>query len=147
LKTPEPSVLVTMQDDPKMKKNLVMALLLAVSLLVSTAVLFAHHGVSAYDEEHPVTLKGTVTEFAWANPHVQVYFDIKDDKGKVVHWTAETLSPAKLVRSGWTKDSLKARDQISVTLSPLKGGLPVGFIRKIVFADGRELNAKDPPTP
>lgn len=101
---------------------------------------FAHHGGAIYDTKNPVTLKGTVTDFEWSNPHVQIYFDVKDDKGAVVHWACETLSPGKLARgSGWTKDSLKAGDQITITLSPAKAGTAVGGLRKIVLSDGRVL--------
>ena len=103
-------------------------------------VSFAHHGGAIYDTKNPITLKGVVTDFEWTNPHVQIYFDVKDDKGAVVHWACETLSPGKLARgSGWTKDSLKAGDQITITLNPAKVGTPVGGLRKIVFADGRVL--------
>jgi Family of unknown function (DUF6152) len=104
---------------------------------------FAHHGTGAeYDSHRRMTMKGTVTEFAWANPHVQIYFDAKDDKGKVVHWGCETLSPGKLVRMGWTRNSLKAGDEITITLDPAKNGAPVGDLRKLVLANGQELKLR-----
>jgi|SRR5580704_3970499 hypothetical protein len=100
---------------------------------------FAHHGLSAYDEKNPVTLKGTVTEFAWSNPHSQIYFDVKDDKGNVTHWACETLNPARLLRAGWTRHSLNPGTQITISLIVAKSGSPVGFLRKLVLADGTEL--------
>jgi uncharacterized protein DUF6152 len=100
---------------------------------------FAHHGLSAYDEKSPVTLKGTVTEFAWSNPHSQIYFDVTDDKGKVTHWACETLNPARLLRAGWNRHSMKPGDQITISLIVAKSGSPVGFLRKLVLADGTEL--------
>ncbi len=100
---------------------------------------FAHHGLSAYDEKNPVTLKGTVTEFAWSNPHSQIYFDVTDDKGKVTHWACETLNPARLLRAGWNRHSMKPGDQITISLIVAKSGAPVGFLRKLVLADGTEL--------
>src|ERR1700674_2703191 len=103
----------------------------------------AHHGNAAYDEKNPVTLKGTVTEFAWTNPHCQVYFDVKDDKGNVVHWSVESLSPGKLLRAGWTRDAVKVGDQITITLEAAKSGAPVGFLLKLVFADGRTLGIRE----
>ena len=114
----------------------------AALVLISVPVL-AHHGNASYDNDHPITIKGTVTEFAWSNPHVQIYLDVKDDKGKVVHWSVETLSPGKLVRAGWSKDSVKVADQVSITLIPAKSGAPVGFLHKLVLANGEELGLRE----
>jgi hypothetical protein len=100
---------------------------------------FGHHGNSAYDEKHPVTLKGVVTEFAFVNPHTQIYFDVKNDKGEVVHWACESLGPGILAMLGWTSKTLKPGDEITVTLDPAKSGNPVGYLRKIVLADGTAL--------
>jgi Family of unknown function (DUF6152) len=108
-------------------------------VVVSAGLTFAHHGLSAYDEKNPTTLKGTVTEFAWSNPHAQIYFDVKDDKGNVAHWACETLNPARLVRAGWSRHSLNPGDQITISLIVAKSGAPVGFLRKLVLADGTEL--------
>jgi hypothetical protein len=126
-----------------MKRLLWTSLAVAIGLLIISGPLFAHHGNAAYDEKNPITVKGTVTEFAWENPHVQVYFDAKDEKGNIVHWSVETLSPGKLVRCGWTKDGVKAGDVVAVTLDPAKTGAPVGFLRKFVFANGKELGLKE----
>jgi hypothetical protein len=115
---------------------------LTVALGVST---YAHHGNSAYDENKPITLKGVVTEFDWVNPHAQIYFDVTGPKGHVAHWGCETLSPGKLTRAGWTKDSVKAGDQITITLVAAKTGAPVGFLQKLVFADGRQLGINEGP--
>jgi hypothetical protein len=108
-------------------------------VLVSAGLTFAHHGLSAYDEKNPVTLKGTVTEFSWSNPHSQIYFDVKDDKGNVTHWACESLNPARLLRAGWSRHSLNPGDQITITLISARNGAPVGFLRKLVLADGTEL--------
>jgi hypothetical protein len=99
----------------------------------------AHHGNAAYDLENPITLRGVVSEFVWSNPHVQIYFDVKDDKGKVVHWASETVSPGLLSRAGWTKTELKPGDEITITLGPAKNCAPVGFALKIVLANGKVL--------
>lgn len=103
------------------------------------AAAFAHHGVADYDEQHLRTLSGTVSRFELENPHSRILLDVKDEKGKTVAWAIETLTPAKLVRAGWTKDSLKPGNQITVTVDPAKNGSPAGFLRKLVFADGQEL--------
>lgn len=105
--------------------------------------LWAHHGNAAYDDKNPITIKGTVTEFAWTNPHVQIYLDVKDDKGGMVHWSVETYSPGKLVRAGWTKEIVKVGDQVSINLIPAKNGSPVGFLHKLVLPNGKELGLQE----
>jgi hypothetical protein len=82
-----------------MKRKFLIFLRATFGFLIVSAPTFAHHGSAAYDEKHPVTLKGTVTEFVWANPHTQIYFEGRD-------------GPGKLIRSGWTRDGLKPGDQL-----------------------------------
>ena len=110
------------------------AVLLSI-FFVCAFPLLGHHGTNiSYDHTKPVTVTGTVTEFVWQNPHTQVYFDVKDAKGNIVHWTAEMNSPGVLSRQeGWTKRTLKAGDEITVTLYPSKAGTPVGVVNKIVM--------------
>lgn len=124
-----------------------LTVLLAVAIVASAAGVpaYGHHGTSAYDEAKPITLKGVVTEFDWVNPHTQIYFDVTSTKGHVEHWGCETLSPGKLARSGWTKDSVKAGDQITITMVASKTGAPVGILQKLVFADGRQLGINEGP--
>ena len=126
-----------------MKSKVARSLALALSLLTVYSPLWAHHGNAAYDEGHPITIKGTVTEVVWSNPHCQFYVDVKDNKGSVVNWAIESQSPGILHRNGWTKDSVKAGDQVTITLAPAKNGAPVAFsggnTGKVVFADGRVL--------
>ena len=125
------------------------SLSLVVMLLFSSAAAFAHHGNSAYDEQARVPIKGTVTEFVWTNPHSQIYLDVKDKSGKIVHWAIETNSPGILTRAGWTRRSLKAGDEVTIILCPAKNGEPVAYIgsgdpgTKVIFADGRELEFKE----
>jgi Family of unknown function (DUF6152) len=126
-----------------MRTKLVRSFALIVGLLVVCGSMLAHHGNAAYDENHPITLTGIVTEFVWANPHCQIYVDVKDVKGNVVSWSVESMSPGILHRNGWTKSSVKPGDQIAITLIPAKNGAPVGFSGlnsgKIVFPDRRVL--------
>jgi hypothetical protein len=126
-----------------MKPRLVMSSALVVTLLVACASILAHHGNAAYDEQHPITINGNVTEFVWSNPHCQIYLDVKDQKGNVVSWSVESQSPGILRRNGWTRDSVKSGDHVAVTLVPAKSGAPVGFSGeksgKIVFDDGHVL--------
>jgi len=79
-------------------------------------------------------LTGTVTEFVWQNPHTQVYFDVKDAKGNVVHWAGEMNSPGVLIRQeGWSRKTLKVGDEITVTVFPSKAGTPVGVVNKMLL--------------
>jgi len=117
----------------------------AIAVLIVSAPIFAHHGNAEYDEKRPLTLKGTATEFMWASPHSKIFFDVKDTKGSVVHWSIETLSPGKLARAGWTKDAVKPGDQVTLTFSPAKNGAPMGFLQKVVFLDGKQLGMLEHP--
>jgi len=113
----------------------------ALGLLVCCTFLLAHHGTSNYaGVTQTITLTGTVTEFAWSNPHVYVLFDVKDDKGAIVHWAGEMNSPGVLKAAGWTKNTLKVGDQITVTLRPNKFGTPVGLLsRANMIVNGKPL--------
>ena len=126
-----------------MKWKLGVSLALLAGLFAVGGPLWAHHGNSAYDEEHWIDVSGTVTEFVWSNPHCQIFLDVKDDKGAVVNWAVESQSPGILRRNSWTRTSVKPGDQIKITLAPAKNGAPVGFSGnqkgKIVFADGHSL--------
>ena len=110
----------------------------ACSLLLSESAL-AHHGTAAYDATRTLTLRATVTEFEWANPHCELRFDVKDGRGNVQHWTVEAINPLMLGRYGWTRTSLKPGDIVTVTFRPAKNGEMIGILEKVVLADGREL--------
>jgi len=110
--------------------------------MMMTAPLFAHHGNSAYDMSKTTSYKATVTKFEYSNPHTQVYFEVTDDKGNVEHWVAETTNPGMLNRVGWTRDTLKPGDQVTLIANPNKVGARVVFLEKVVFSDGKELTTQ-----
>jgi hypothetical protein len=122
-----------------MKIKLVTRLLAIFGLLAISARTFAHHGTTAYDPQHKVTMKGTVANFEWTNPHSQIHLDVTDDQGKVVHWNFEAQPPNILIHAGWTRETLKPGDQLTVVVNPAKNGSPIGIIQKIVLANGQEL--------
>jgi len=123
-----------------MKLKQVMFLALVVGFLMLGIPLFAHHGNVAYDTSKAVVLKGaTVTKFVWANPHTFIMFDVKDDKGNVLHWSGEAGSPSALRLLGWSQSSIAPGDTITVYIYQSKTGNPVGRLNKIVLADGTEL--------
>lgn len=120
--------------------NVLIALSMAAVLLLVAAPMSAHHGFSAYDMGVPSTVKGTVTDFQFVNPHVQVYFDVKTAEGTVEKWQAELATPAILTRRGWNSKSLKPGDEITMTGGRAKNGSPSMHATKIVFsASGQEL--------
>jgi len=107
--------------------------------LISTSLL-AHHGEANYDTEKTVSVKGTVTEFEFVNPHVQISLDVKNDKGEIEKWVGEARSPAMLSRyGGWDKNTIKVGDVITFYGHRTKNGTPFMRLEKIVMADGKEL--------
>jgi hypothetical protein len=104
-----------------------------VGLLMVAVPVFAHHGNSGLDPTKKVTLKGTVTEWVWANPHCWLKFDVKDDKGNVVHWVAEENAPSTLVNFGFTRQTFKPGDEVAVTLIAAKNGAASGRANQVVL--------------
>src|SRR4029077_3133818 len=92
-----------------------------------------------YDMANPITLKGTVTDFRFMNPHSLVFFDVKNDKGEVEHWQGELTAPNKLARAGWTKHSLNAGDQVTITGAVGRNNAKALAIRKLVGHDGQAM--------
>ena len=124
-----------------MHVNFLKSCLTTVALLLVSASVFAHHGTFvSYDSDHPVTMKAVVTEFRYTNPHIQLYFDVKDEKGEVAHWSAEGPDPAVLVQAGWgrkqTLSALAPGTEITITVAPARNGKPVGTMSDIKLPNG-----------
>jgi hypothetical protein len=111
----------------------------AVLGMVSAPVL-AHHGTSAYDTANLTTLKGTVADFQFNNPHVMISVETKDDKGKIEIWICEANSPNVLTRHGWNRDIIKKGDQITIVGNRPKNGAKTMRLQKVVLANGQELD-------
>ena len=116
-----------------------MALSMFAGVLAASSPVLAHHGNAAYDGTVTMLKGVTVTRLSWANPHTIVEFDMKDEKGQVVHWAAELGSPSALGNLGWTKTSLTPGDIITVYVHQAKSKNPVGRIDHVVLADGSIL--------
>ncbi|HVZ59758.1 MAG TPA: DUF6152 family protein [Terriglobales bacterium] len=112
-----------------MRSKLLLALTVAAGMLAVCKPALAHHGTSFYDLTKSITSKATMTGMHWENPHCVLEFETKDDKGVVTHWAVETYSPLYLTRAGWTKDTLKPGDEITITFHPAKNGTGIGYIR------------------
>ena len=115
----------------------------AVVLAVLTgSPLVAHHSSSAYDLSKSLTLDVTVASVVFTNPHVMLHFEAKTERGEIQHWAIETNNPSVMRRAGWTKDTLKAGDKLTITFHPAINGTTNGYIRnndgKIMF-NGRQL--------
>ena len=114
-------------------------LFLSLAAWVVAVPMFAHHSEAVFSTGKDLTIKGTVTEWFWANPHCLLKLDVKSDSSGVVHWVVETQPPASMLDAGWRKNSLKPGDQVTVTLRPAKNGKPVGAVVRVEFADGKTL--------
>ena len=116
-------------------------ILIVFLLLIAPAL--AHHGNAAYDEK-TVTVKGTVTEWRWINPHTFLKFDAKDEKGNVVHWIGEWNNPSTLINFGITVKSFKVGEEVTVTMRGMaKSGANLGRVIKVKLSDGQELSMGD----
>ena len=113
--------------------------------IVSGGFVFGHHSQAGFETpDKAISMKGTVVEFRWRNPHILVFWDVKDDgTGKVVRWVGELGSTATASASGLTKDSLKQGDEIAVTAVPSRAGTPQAVISKLV-KDGTVLVGRAP---
>jgi hypothetical protein len=111
---------------------------LVVGMLMPSP-LSAHHGGAAYDVGKLLTLRGTVTQWYYSNPHCLLTLEVKGEDGKVVTWIAETQAPPIMYPAGYRRDTFKPGDEVTVVVSPAKNGRPVGHIREVVTAAGWTL--------
>ena len=127
-------------------KKILFDILGAAALLLVSVPLLAHHGAAALDTGKEITLKGTVTEWIWSNPHCFLKFDANDG-GTVRNWAVETQSPTSMTPRGWSRTSFKAGDEVTVTIEPVKNGQPIGRILHVILPNGQKLIAANPTTP
>jgi Family of unknown function (DUF6152) len=132
-------------SSPEKAMNNRLACVLCISLftLIACGRVSAHHGSSNYDLSKPTSVKGTITKFEFINPHSAIHLEAKDDKGNAEEWRVEADSPNNLGRAGWTRDSVKAGDQVTIVGNRLKDGSKVLRLQKIIFADGKELKPRE----
>jgi hypothetical protein len=130
----------------KHRTTTLLAVLLAVSagLLVVSVPVFAHHGTSiSYDMEKRVSVTGIVTQWRMTNPHAQLFWDVTDEDGNVVHWSGEISAPFHLSKAGWSRNSIRPGDEVTVILSPSRAGTPTGVMAEVQLPDGRTMERDD----
>ncbi len=125
-----------------MKRNFLKLFALAIGVPIFLLPVWAHHGNAAYDTEKKITVKGTVTQWIWANPHCILQFDATDESGQTVHWRTETENPTTMSHSGWSKTSFKTGDEVSVTAIVVKNGKTIGRIVEVVLPNGQKLQGR-----
>jgi hypothetical protein len=128
-------------------KNRLTIVITAIAMTAGVAPVMAHHSFAAeFDANKPVKLTGTVTKIEWMNPHAYFYIDVKDTSGKVETWGLEMGSPNGLMRQGWTRNSMKVGDEISVDGSLAKDGSKIANARTVTLGDGTRLFAASSQT-
>jgi len=111
-----------------------------VGLSMAAAPLLAHHGRgAAFDMKKQVTMKGVVTQVLWRNPHVRILMDIKGEDGVVRNWSFENTGTANLAQGGYSKNTIRIGQELTVTANPAANGTPVGITIKFVTAAGKEV--------
>lgn len=110
-------------------------------LLLLVVPTFAHHGSAGEDTSKIVTVKGTVTDFQYINPHVQIYVDVKDEQGHVQNWNGELSNALVLHRAGWNSKIIKPGDVVTLNGYQSKDRRPSLRLTNVVLSDGRVLEA------
>jgi len=113
-----------------------------MSAFVISRPLFAHHSSAAFDLEHQISLKGTVSNFEWTNPHIFIYLEVKSEDGGVEPWRVEANSPNMLSRAGWKKEMINLGDAIVVSGSPAKNKSKVLRLVSITLASGQKFDGQ-----
>jgi hypothetical protein len=126
----------------EVKAKVLVLVLVIVSCFAFTSSLWAHHGARQVYEGKSITLMGVVTDYEWSNPHSIVSVAVKDDKGNVEEWHAEILPPTEMLRAGWTKESIKAGDEVTLTGRPGKYAQHILWLEYLVTPDGKKLGRK-----
>jgi len=112
-------------------------------VVLGGAVAGAHHSSALYEPTKQLTVKGTVTQWVWTNPHCFLKFDATDENGKVQHWGIETQNPTDMSAKGFSRTSFKPNDVVTVTFKPARNGAPVGIIVKAILPNGQVLDSSN----
>jgi uncharacterized protein DUF6152 len=119
-------------------------LLAGAALMAIAMPAWVHHSGAMFDSAREQTIKGTVTEFNWANPHSSFKVDVTGADGKAETWAIEMNSPQNLIRTGWKRTTIKSGDPVTVVVHPLRDGKPGGSYVSITLANGTKLGGSGP---
>jgi hypothetical protein len=111
-------------------------LLLALCALSLPGLAQAHHSFAMFDAVNQIRLQGTVTQFDWTNPHIYIELDVAQEDGSTKHWTIECANISILSRIGWKFNIMKAGDEITIVVGPLRNGQPGALLKQLMLADG-----------
>ena len=104
-------------------------------LVISGGTLSAHHSFAVFDMTQEKTITGVISKFEWTNPHTFIFVDVPNDKGVVETWAIEGMSPNYLGRRGWSKNSVKPGEKVTMSVRPLKEGKPGGMFVRAQIGD------------
>ena len=116
--------------------------LLLAGMFVVAASASAHHNPKPMYEANNIMLMGTVTEYEFANPHSIISIVVRTDSGATEEWHAEFLPPSEMIRAGWSKETLKPGDQVTMTGRPGRHAQRIMWLETLVTPDGRKLGRK-----
>jgi hypothetical protein len=124
-----------------LRNRLLTVFVASVALLAGSVPLVAHHANAVFDVGKRITVTGTVREWFWANPHCLLRLDVKDANGQILNWVGETQAPPNMIPFGWSKQSFKPGDEVTVILEPVKNGQRLGRLLQARLPDGKTLVA------
>ena len=126
-----------------MKNSRVVAMTVTAALFLMAGTMSAHHSESINDQDRIIFVTGTVSQFVFTNPHIQIHLDVKDNQGNLEKWIATAGGPSALRRDGWNSRTLQPGEEITIAGFPYKDGRNILFQLKIVRADGAALPQSD----
>ena len=126
-----------------MKRFFSQFLVSATLLALASMPALAHHGRGATYAKKEISLKGTIKEVLWRNPHIAIFLDVKDDNGKVTTWAIEHSNVSQLARLGYSKTTLRPGMEVTAVVNPGSKGEPIGLCQKFILADGKEIFLRD----
>lgn len=118
--------------------------LIAALLLGAGVPVVAHHSFAAFDQSREVTVKGRVADFQWTNPHAWLVVKVRTANGPDEEWSFEMISPSVLRRNGWTRNTLKSGDEVTVTANPAKNGARFGLMLAVLDGQGHPVGGEIP---
>jgi Family of unknown function (DUF6152) len=116
-----------------------------LAALTAVSPVSAHHSFAMFDVSKEMTLTGTINKFDWTNPHTFVWVDVVNGEGKIETWAAEGQSPNYLGRRGWSRDTVKPGDKVTMVIMPLRDGSTGGMFKRLTLPSGKVIDQSGIP--